>query len=400
MTDLDELVRTRHADVYKVGTLAASLTRLDHQVEFEYARRYLESGRDPVATTLPLSSQPVVTVGGAVPPFFAGLLPEGRRLSAIRRAVKTSADDDFTLLLAIGGETVGDVQVVPRNVPLPTFDRPEPTAWDQLDFNDLFNRSIGSSPELVGLPGVQEKLSGQMISFPTGAGRSILKLNPPDFPHIVENEAFFLRTARAMGLDAAEAVVVHDKAGLPGLLVSRFDRRVVDGVIQPVAQEDGTQVLGRYPADKYSVSLPEVVNGLAAVTRAPQVAAYELARQVLFAYLTGNGDQHAKNLSVYYSDSEWRVTPIYDAPSTYFYGDHSLALPIDEAGRTRDVSRRAFLEFTDSINVSTRAAIKMIDSQLEASQLWLTNLVSLPFDRGALHDFSRFVANRRRLLAP
>ena len=33
--------------------------------------------------------------------LFAGLLPEGRRLGALRRAVKTSADDDLTLLLAV-----------------------------------------------------------------------------------------------------------------------------------------------------------------------------------------------------------------------------------------------------------------------------------------------------------
>ncbi|HHU66493.1 MAG TPA: hypothetical protein GXZ33_01375 [Corynebacterium sp.] len=30
------------------------------------------------------------------------MLPEGRRLTALRTAVKTSADDEFSLLLAVG----------------------------------------------------------------------------------------------------------------------------------------------------------------------------------------------------------------------------------------------------------------------------------------------------------
>ena len=41
------------------------------------------------------------------------LLPEGRRLGALRRAVKTSADDELSLLLAVGADAIGDVQVVP-----------------------------------------------------------------------------------------------------------------------------------------------------------------------------------------------------------------------------------------------------------------------------------------------
>jgi len=36
---------------------------------------------------------------GALPSYFSGLLPEGRRLGALRRAVKTSADDELSLLL-------------------------------------------------------------------------------------------------------------------------------------------------------------------------------------------------------------------------------------------------------------------------------------------------------------
>jgi serine/threonine-protein kinase HipA len=86
------------ADVHKAGRPAARLRRTPDGVEFSYRDDYLAApDARPVATTLPLDDRPVVTPAGAVPPFFAGLLPESRRLSALRRAVKTSADDELAL---------------------------------------------------------------------------------------------------------------------------------------------------------------------------------------------------------------------------------------------------------------------------------------------------------------
>ena len=45
-------------------------------------------------------------------PFFAGLLPEGVRLRALVRRVKTSEDDLLSLLVAAGADCIGDVAVV------------------------------------------------------------------------------------------------------------------------------------------------------------------------------------------------------------------------------------------------------------------------------------------------
>ena len=67
------------ADVYVDGAHAATLTRnSDGGVTFAYVDSFLASAKFPIATTLPLTHTPLVTAGGAVPPFFAGLLPEGR----------------------------------------------------------------------------------------------------------------------------------------------------------------------------------------------------------------------------------------------------------------------------------------------------------------------------------
>ncbi len=101
------------ADVYKGEVLTARLQRTERGVEFRYFESYLAAAGRPLATTLPLNADAQLQPGGGVPPFFAGLLPEGRRLSLLRRAVKTSADDDLSLLTAIGADTIGDVRVLP-----------------------------------------------------------------------------------------------------------------------------------------------------------------------------------------------------------------------------------------------------------------------------------------------
>jgi len=84
MTPPPDPRRIGRADVYVGDELAAHLTRTGNDIEFRYTPEYLDRGGPAVATTLPLNEQPVVTVAGAVPAYFAGLLPEGRRLSALR----------------------------------------------------------------------------------------------------------------------------------------------------------------------------------------------------------------------------------------------------------------------------------------------------------------------------
>ncbi|MDO5661254.1 MAG: HipA N-terminal domain-containing protein [Brachybacterium sp.] len=109
---------------------------------------------EPVATTLPVADRPIIRPGGGLPPFFAGLLPEGHRLTVMRRETKTSVDDELTLLLAVGGDVPGDVQVVPAgSSPI----EPEPLADD--DPSDLGFRALTDAPDRHAIPGVQAKAS-------------------------------------------------------------------------------------------------------------------------------------------------------------------------------------------------------------------------------------------------
>jgi serine/threonine-protein kinase HipA len=396
---LESLTDVQVADVVKGGRLAARLTRVDTGIEFRYLADYLADGVRAVATTLPLTDEPIHTHAGAVPPFFAGLLPEGRRLSGLRRAVKTSADDELSLLLAVGADTVGDVQVVPTGVdaapvhPALEVER----SWSEVRFVDVL---ADAGVDLVGIPGVQDKVSARVISVPVArAGeRFLLKVDPPEFPHVVANEAFFLALARAARLDVADAQVVLDADERPGLLVRRFDRLALpSGATSALACEDACQVLGRWPADKYNLTTEQVVGGLAAHCAARPVALRALYRQLCFGWLTGNGDIHAKNLSILATpDGEWRVSPAYDLPSTVPYGDTSLALSID--GRRRGLSRRRLLALAATIGLGERAAERVLDDLLVHLDGLTDSLRegALPFDQNVTIDMVKELRYRRR----
>ncbi len=403
-TDFEGFRSVQVADVLKQGRRAAVLRREAAGVVFSYRAEYGAEGDPSVATSLPRTAEPVRTPAGAVPAFFAGLLPEGRRLTSLRRAVKTSADDELSLLLAVGRDTIGDVQVVREGE---TATPAEPlvqvaTRWSEVRFSEVLSDAGMVDP--VAIPGAQDKVSARVISLPVArAGeRFILKLDPPEFPNLVHNEAFFLRLAREARIPTVSYEVVEDADGRAGLLVRRFDRLVKpDGGVRALACEDACQVLGRWPADKYNLTAEEVLRGLADHCPARAVALRALFQQLVFAWLTGNGDLHAKNASILAeSDGEWRIAPAYDLPSTVPYGDLSLALSVQ--GRTSGLSRRHWLGLADDVGLAPRMASRVLDDLLARTAGLEERLRggALPFPQRTLADWTAELRHRRRQAAP
>ncbi len=145
------------------------------------------------------------------------------------------------------------------------------------------------------------------------------------------------------------------------------------------------------------VSTEDLLRALAAVCEAPRPAAAELFRQVVFAYLSGNGDAHAKNFSVLQGPSgRWAPAPAYDLPSTQPYGDTTVALSVD--GRRDGVTGAKFLPLADRVGVRERAARAIVRAVAQSADAWGDQLQELPLDRGRVSKLKRFVANRQKLL--
>lgn len=401
---LPELSDHRHvkrADVYKQGRLAATLERTAEGVAFTYLPSWIHEGGPAIASSLPVTTIAQIRPGGALPAYFSGLLPEGRRLGALRRETKTSADDELSLLLGVGGDVVGDVQIVPEGSPLSEIPpRVEVSDFNEISFAALL-REQGLVTERIGIAGFQDKVSAAVLNLPIAqrGERFILKLNPPEYKHVVENEDFFLRAARISGLTTAQARVVKDVEGETGLLVTRFDRIPVKAT-KPLAlaMEDATQVLGRPPADKYIISTEDAFSALANICLAPLPAARNFVAQLVFAYLSGNGDAHAKNFSVMKSpDGEWQPTPAYDLPSTYFYDDDSMAMTVH--GKSTDLGGRDFVFLGAHLGLPERAVRRIIKNISDGIDLWLPKIDELPYSDALRAKFIRHTNYRRKRLS-
>lgn len=101
--------------------------------------------------------------------------------------MKTSLGDELSLLLAVGTNVPGDVQIVPAGEtpeePLPLADTSRP---EDLDF-----AALADAVDPHGLPGVRAKTSASMLTTPLALAnrRYLLKLDPPRHAHLVINEA-------------------------------------------------------------------------------------------------------------------------------------------------------------------------------------------------------------------
>lgn len=409
--DTDQIGRSSVADVYKGERLAATLTRTSRAVTFQYLEDYAQKGLPPVAHSLPVlgGGERVVTENGALPAFFAGLLPEGFRFSQLAHELKVSTSDEFRLLLAVGANVPGDVRILPHGVD-PQMDLGLDAEVD-IDSGLDFSEYIGKL-DPVSLPGFQGKISARRARRAiTARGRAvatdrssapaqassdqyILKYDAPGLPLLSRNELAHLDAARIMGIPVEVAELCTDVHGREGLLARRFDRVVLPGQlhITRLAMEDAGQLLNIPPAAKYDPSTEEVSEALVGACAAKPVARRNIFMQSAFAYFTGNGDLHAKNYSVLQGlDGVWTMAPIYDIPSTYVYGDKEMALSI--CGRKRDLRLAHWLEFADAIGLPRKAAVTALRKVLRAAER--VDLGQVGYSGSTLRGAQRALEHRR-----
>jgi serine/threonine-protein kinase HipA len=161
--------------------------------------------------------------------------------------------------------------------------------------------------------------------------------------------------------------------------------------------EDACQLLDLWPADKYNVTMEDAALAVIRACTAPTVGARDVFRQVVFAWLTGNGDLHAKNLSVLEQpDGQRIVAPAYDLPSTVAYGDITFALPLQ--GRTSGISRRHLLAFAHEIGLPSAAAETVLGRVLAATRVLDEVIAQAGFDPYRRDSMRRELLARRRLV--
>ncbi len=395
--------------VYCDGDFCGELRRTPKGSSFQYDRAFLANADKPlrgIAVHLPYRETPYVTQGVNLHTFFAGLLPEGLRLEAIIGRARTSRDDLFSLFVEAGSNTVGDVYGMPYGQTVdPEIATVDLAKIQDAGFDELEEAFIAGARE-ASIPGVQTKLSAGRINFPVGSSQSfgpaMLKLAPTSYPYLVENEFFFMNLAAKCGLSVPKVEIVYDRAGRSGLIVWRFDRDEdhTSRKVRRLHQEDACQLADRYSADKYRLSLREIAESIRKHCDTPAVSLYQLAKLCIFSYLIGNGDLHAKNISVFRrrKNGPLTLTPAYDLVSTLPYPqlDKRMALQMD--GKDDNFRSRDFVAFFERQGLKASMVATYIDEITGVVKASLKDLPRIGFETKTTALMAQMIEERIKRL--
>lgn len=220
------------------------------------------------------------------------------------------------------------------------------------------------------LTGVQKKISlGLSVDKATltvlsERSQYILKPQTGIYPSLPENEQLTTRLAKLVGIETAPAGLLELTDGTLAFIVRRFDR-LPNG--RKVRQEDFCQLAQQPPKDKYFGSAEQCVRIVRQYASEPLIELMKLYRLLLFAWWTGNGDMHLKNLSLLTGEDDIiRLTPAYDLVSTHLVipGD-PLALPV--GGKKTKLARGDWLRLADYCGLPHTVAERMFRRQEDAT---------------------------------
>lgn len=343
----------------------------------------------------------MVGVNGKLPPFFAGLLPEGKlreRLAATRKNLRDT--DDFGVLAAAGEDLPGAVTVLPAQLEHLTQ---AARAFGITGGADNVEMSVpeAAAEGAASVSGVQNKLAlsyaheGKRFTLPMRGKLSgvIGKLPEPNDDAQIFNEYVSMQLAAKAGVQVAVCrprpvteilhmpeLAVALGAGSHFLAVDRFDRTPGNTAVHI---EDACQALTLMPSRKYG-SKDLFVRFLRAVdvlsVRSAEDVRQFFIRQTVNA-LIGNADAHLKNFSLIYQDGMHpALSPAYDivcvAALPAFTGFRTnVAIDAMQRQETiatyRDIARQA--------GVSEKIAVAAVKSAVEqAQEHWPRMLQELP----------------------
>ncbi|MBC8423056.1 type II toxin-antitoxin system HipA family toxin [bacterium] len=364
MTDLNV-----YWDSSLVGHLSSTTSR---DMSFQYAGSYLTSGfARQISLSMPLQEAPFT---GIIPKaWFANLLPEGEIRGHVARELGVSARNEFAMLKGIGGDCAGALRLLSETAPHEDDGRLIPLPWPELEATilstprpSLMALVIRDGDLRLSLAGAQDKLpvhySEGELALPSGGAASthLLKISSGGFPDLVQNELFCLTLARAVGLTVPHAEPAPTRT--PILLIERYDRVLdMDGTVTRRHQEDFCQASGLPPEVKYEneggPSLADLFKILARGSVSPLPDKRDFLTWVIFNFIIGNTDAHAKNISFMLGgtddDMEPRLAPFYDLVCTAVYKSLSRkqAQPIGGEYRPLFIRRRHWDRLAASIDV-------------------------------------------------
>ncbi len=312
--------------------------------EFVYAETWASSpSARPLSLSLPLrpSREPYRR---GVQEFFENLLPDNAEIrERIRRRFNARSTSAFDLLLEIGRDCVGALQLAPEGVAPPDIHQITGRPITAEDIEKILIATLDSRPGLgtpsgdafrISIAGAQEKAAllwhdGTWME-PSGSTPTTHILKLPigknargiDLSTSIENEWLCAKIVEQYGIEVAQCRM-EAFGEQKVLVVERFDRKLASGQnwYLRLPQEDFCQVTGTPPDLKYESDggpgIADILEVLRGSDRATEDRHDFMRTQLLFWVLAAI-DGHAKNFSIFHlPGSAYRLTPRCDILSAH-----------------------------------------------------------------------------------
>ena len=413
---------TRALTVWWGRAVVGSLTADRHgAMRFAYDGTWLANPAAP-ALSVSLPKRPEPFPPRQCRPFFEGLLPEGVQRDAVAVALGVSRANEFRLLERLGGEVAGALALWPAGESPPRFEAAGSASALTDDELAALLVNLETRPFLAGTRGLRLSLAGAQsklpvvlvdghIALPAPGQPTTHILKPPiaRFPATTENEAFAMRLAARLGLDAAP-VEPYVTSGRTCLLVTRYDREQgPDGAVRRLHQEDFCQALGVVADRKYAADGgPGFRQCFELVRRAcsrPAVEVLKLLDAAVIQVLLGNADAHGKNYSLLHREGRVELAPLYDLLSTVAYPDLSphFAMRIARRATLEELRRGDWDRFAHSAGLGApfvRRRVRELADLASARAAAVAGKLAGPgLDEGALAGCAERVTDGARRLA-
>ena len=232
------------------------------------------------------------------------------------------------------------------------------------------------NPPRLSLAGAQSKFavhkSGEQYyrstdEYPT---THIIKITNKRFPDLLKNEFFCMKLAKNMRFDVP-GVELKEVEGRPYLEITRYDRVMDNGIVRRIHQEDFCQALGFVSYRKYQAGggpkLEDCLNIIKEFCASPLIDIMRFVEWIVFNYLIGNTDAHAKNISLLYVNNSIRLAPFYDLLSTEVYPekivDHTMAMLINGKGKYNSLKYQDFIALFENLGLNVTNMMKSLKSR-------------------------------------
>ncbi len=309
---------------------------------FEYAISYMDlSDGHALAYHLPVNVQN--TLQSTWPAFLMDLLPQGYGRKELLRQLNfsenTQEQADWALLKAGAGNPIGNLRIKEAYEWLQgqfPVQQNHGFSLDQVvERQENFIESLASYGLFIagssGIQGEWPKLlltqghddlfyldhtltdhqvkQHWLVKFSRGSDQNLDK--------ILMHEALYMKVAQYLGLRVHQELELHGKT----LFIPRFDRKVIDGKVERIAQESIAS-LGGKAGFGVRMTHNQICSLLMQCCTEPKQEIFEYLKRDLANVALGNKDNHTRNTAIQrFNNGIIRLTPLFDFAPMWLHPD-------------------------------------------------------------------------------